>query len=237
MVFDIGKSLLLQVTHLCYLFCVNGACAQVPVNDYSFQGVVYYRYESKDAKGAKLLFPIEEEERDFDTNHILTKTLKGYGKSLIGNKDFWLDAEKGESLIIDHDSKTISINKHPGTEEIAPLEFSKLPDVEVCQYWCEVYFIKYVYRMEHMKMYLDNKPDTLSSIYYVAKDMKIPNARKFAALQGNHNTLILDGRFSGVPLRVIMKRADGIVTTIEAMKVEPKEMSQQLRLPDYAIQH
>lgn len=226
--------LLTQVGSLCL---AREACGQASMKDDSFQGAVYYRYESKNANGEKLLFPIEEEERDFDRSHILTKTLKGYGKSLVGNKDFWLDAEKQESWIIDHDSRTISTNPHPGTEEIVPLEFSKLPDVEICQHWCEVYFIRYVYRMEHMNMYLDNKPDTLSSTYYIARDMKMPNARKFAALQGNHNTLILDGRLDGVPLKVIMRRADGIVITIEATKVELRDGSQPWRLPDYTFQH
>jgi hypothetical protein len=202
-----------------------------------FEGSVYYRYEQRDAKGNKVPFPIDEDELCFDEKHILARTIKGYGIALIGSKDVWLDAESKVALSINHDNQSISKMPDYEPEEILPIEFKKTGEVKVLDYLCDIYFIKYVNRMEYVKDMLGNLPDTVSCTYYIAKDLIIPHSDIFAALQGNHNSLILDGRFFCIPLKFEMKRGNGIVITIHAVKVEHGDMTKKLRLPDYPIQH
>ncbi len=104
-------------------------------------------------------------------------------------------------------------------------------------YLCEIYFIKYVHKMEYMKSYIDtSKPDTLSCTYYIAKDLKVSNSEIFARLQGNHNSKFLDGRFSGIALKVIVKKSSGIKIIIEATKVEKKNVQDIIKFPDYPLQ-
>lgn len=213
---------------------------QIPIfaqtEDY-FEGVLYYKYYYTDSTRNKLSFPIEEDEEYRDKSHILFRAVKGESLMMTGKRDIYLDSEKKEIYRIDHDGKIITKIKNQGIEEINPIEYSKIGEANLIGYACEIYFIKYVHRMDYVSSYMqDQIADTVSCTYYIAKDIKVLAPEIFAKLQGNHNSKIIDGRFSGIALKIIRENSKGTRTIIEATKVEKRSVQHSIKLPLYTLQ-
>ncbi len=212
---------------------IAGQSQKLPLNDIYFEGILRFKYTVIDANGRDLFFSTEEDEDYYDKNHLVHKTLKGRILDNIGNVEIHLDSEKKQLYRIDHEKRTINTLTKSDIELINPLEFKKVGETKLLGYQCDIFFIKYVHKMEYMKSFINIKPDTLSCTYYIAKDLKILNPEIFADLQGNHSTKLIDGRFSGIALKIIQEYLNGDKMIIEAISVEKRDMQDLISLPPY----
>jgi len=190
----------------------------------TFRGAIYYQYKSTDLNGDKLFFPIEQEVEYYDQFYRVNRVLKGEIIEMIGDKGVLLDTKVDSLYEIDYANQQIRKLAITQEDEIEELEFRKLNEVFLLDHLCDEFEIKYVYKMSYMNNYISTRsPDTLTCRYFIARDLKIANPVRFAKLQGNHNTKLLDGRFTRVPLKIITQKANGSQVIIEAIKIAPSE--------------
>lgn len=217
--------------------CITTATqSQVPDLNYNFEGILSYTYLLLDSNENKLPFPIEEDEEYRNETRIINRVVKGESLRMIGNQDIYLDSEMNVAYQIDHDRKSITKILKTKVDQINPIEFVKLGETKIQNHLCDIYFIKYVHEMSYMKSISDfSHPDTVSCTFYIARYLKAPNQKKFAELQGNNNSKIIDGRFSGVTLKVIMSFSDGQKIVIDIKSIELREISDLVKLPPYAF--
>lgn len=78
--------------------------------------------------------------------------------------------------------------------------------------------------------------DTISCTYYNSKTLKIFQPSVFGSLQGNRNTLLIDGRYNGVPLKVILKRQHGSYIIIESEEIKEGQVTEFVKLPNYTFE-
>jgi len=195
-------------------------------NQAPFEGAVYYQYKSLDSNGDKLLFPIEEEVEYYDEFHRVNRVLRGESLMMIGDKGIYLDAKDNALYEVDYTSQRINKLEITREDKIEELEFRKLNEVYFLDYLCDEFEIRYVHKMSYMNNYNPAfSPDTLTRRYFIARDLKINDPVRFAKLQGNHNTKLLDGRFAGIPLKIITRKADGSEVAIEAIRIETNGVS------------
>jgi hypothetical protein len=76
----------------------------------------------------------------------------------------------------------------------------------------------------------------VSCNFYIAKDLKISKPESFARLQGYHNSRLIDGRFSGIALKVIRENSNGTRIVMEVIKIEEGDMQNFIKLPSYSLQ-
>ena len=192
-----------------------------------FEGVIYYKHSKLNSEGKDDLFPIEEEIMYHTKTRILNRVTKGMSLRMIGDKGIYLDNEKLSLSEVDFNTKEINRLESSQLDRIEPYEFKKIDEVILSGYLCDVYSIKYKHTLTYMKNFGSAfEPDTLNCTYFIAQELKIANADKFARLQGNHNTKLLDGRFAAIPLKVIMEMTDGSKIIIEATKVEARSVAE-----------
>jgi hypothetical protein len=203
-----------------------------------FEGVLRYKYYYTDINGNELSFPIEEDEEYRDETHIIFRVIKGQDIKLRGKQDIYLDRSKMEMLRIDHDRKIISKMQNSGIEKINPIEYRNVGEDTIMNYLCDIYFVKYIHKMDYIKQFTNSQytSDTISCNFYIAKDLKITNPESFARLQGYHNSRLIDGRFSGIALKVIRENSNGTRMVIEATKIEERDMQNFIKLPSYSFQ-
>jgi hypothetical protein len=202
-----------------------------------FEGVLYTHCSRIDAQGKSSPFVWEEIERYYDENHILTRITKGRSLDNRDRSDIYLDIEKSRKLKINHDSHLISILSFGEAKDFPTLEFKKMGEEDFLGYACDVYFIKYVDRLEDIREIIGDVSDTLSCTYYIAKDLKIKNPKNFAKLQGNRSTNLLDGRFDGVALKIIMEHTNREKLVMMATKVEKRNVQEVMVLPPYPFRN
>jgi hypothetical protein len=217
------------------LSVTSAAQSQGSKPDRYFEGILSYTYHLLDADGNNLPFPIEEDLEYRDENHILNRVIKGESIRMIGNQEIYLDSEMNEAYQIDHDGKSITKILKSKPEPINPIEFRKMGESTVLNYLCDIYRIQYIHEMRYMKSFFEIKPDTVTCTFYIARNLKAPNQKKFAELQGNNNGKIIDGRFPGITLKVIREHTDGQKMIIEIQSIEKREMNDFIKLPPYAF--
>ncbi len=192
-----------------------------------FEGTIQYSYRVTSATNTRLPFPISSEEVSIDENNILFSPSEG----LAFGRDIYLDKIKMRSYEIDHLNHTITRIDQQKVEIINPIEFKRIGSASLLDYQCEIYFLKYVHSFEYAGGFGDIKTDTLTCTYYIAPEVKILSAKFFSVLQGNNNSLLLDGRFESIPLKVVVLRSNGIKIVIEATRVSRKEITNSFLLP------
>lgn len=210
------------ITCISIVFCF---CAFNDSDQGVFKGAIYYQYNSIDSNGDKFLFPIELEVEYYERFYRVNRVLKGESLEMIGDKGVLLDTKDDALYEVDYANQQIRKLAITQEDEIEELEFRKLNEVFLLDHLCDEFEIKYVYRMSYMNNYIStHSPDTLTCRYFIARDLKIANPVRFAKLQGNHNTKLLDGRFAGIPLKIITEKADGSSIVIEAIKIAKEEV-------------
>jgi len=223
-----------MITGLRYIFCLgflfSDHLAVLSQNTF-FEGSVTYVHEESDQGGNKTSTPVTKERVFFSKNIILREDVSGPALQIIGNIKVYLNSEKGLRYFIDDDRKTI---KNVGTPKssaiIRPIEEKWVGEEEICGYKCDVHTLKYVNQFELPQ---GTVIDTLSCTYYNSKILKIFRPEIFGRLQGNKNTLILDGRYNGVPLKIILKRQDGSMIIIKSDEIKPMDVNEFVKLPNY----
>ena len=202
-----------------------------------FEGKITYRHKSLSKEGKRELFPIDTEETYFHNNQIVNRVTSGFIKERVGNKPIYLDTDKMLRYQIDNDGKVINdlgLEKH--LELITPLEFKKLDDDKVLGESCNVYYIKFIHAYDSLSMDGNkNTIDTLGNTYYISKSMKIKNHERIPYL--TRSTKFIDGRFDGVPIKIISKSWYGSQFVIEAIKIDRMDVSKIVELPNYPIRN
>lgn len=198
-----------------------------------FEGVVTYSIKEVDGYGNPVEVPIDKQETYFTEHVILTKHISGMFLLVSAPVEICLNARENAKYLIDHPNRSIKKMQPPAdVEVIVPIEEIKLSDEEIKGYQCDVTKIKYVHRYQGP---YGEVSDTLTCTYYNSKTLKLSNAKAFAVLQGNRNTLLLDGRYSGLPLKVVYSKNDGAITRIEADMIKRVNVDEKVKLPDYEV--
>jgi hypothetical protein len=193
----------------------------------AFEGTIQYSYLVTNSKNVRLPFPLITERVFIDEDNILFSPIDG----VAAGKDIYLSKVKAKAYEIDHLNLSVKIFNQQYLDVINPIEYKKSGNAFILNHKCEVFYLKYVHSLEYLKQFLASKSDTLTCIYYVPEDLRIPNLTHFAQLQGNNNSLLLDGRFETIPLKVEIIRSSGIKIIIQAEKIESKEVSEKFLLP------
>ncbi len=202
----------------------------------AFQGAVTYSNKEFDKDGKLVSSLVDIEKYFFSNEKIVVKTVSGPQTLILGNVDVYLDAVNFKRYSINHDRGAINIVPAPTVpEEIIALEEAKLTEDVINGYKCKVHFIKYAHQFTGP--YGNQIIDTLSCTYHVSEVMKIPNLKIFAKLQGNKNSLFVDGRFQGLPLKVVLKRNNGSKIVLECIDVKEMNVDLFTKLLDYRIEN
>ncbi len=198
-----------------------------------FEGSIIYLNKEIDERGKPRMAPVDKEKIFFAKNVILTRTISGPQMFILGNIDIYLNVEKKLKYSINHDNSLIKRISDLEIEKIISIEEKLMKDEIVLGYNCDVNFLKYVHQFDgpYGRVY-----DTLSCTYYNSKEFKIPHLDIFGLLQGNKNTLFLDGRYDGVPLKVILKKNDGSIIMTESVEVKQMNVDKFVKLPNYLYQ-
>jgi hypothetical protein len=192
-----------------------------------FEGTIQYSYLVTNSKNIRLPFPIISEKVHIDEDNILFSPSGG----IAAGKDIYLSKNSMKAYEIDHLNSSITILNQQYIEVIKPIEFRKTGDAFILEHRCDVYSLKYVHSFAYIEQFIASKSDTLTCTYFVPEIIRIPNATYFSRLQGNNNSLLLDGRFNSIPLKVEITKSNGVKIVIEATKVESKEVSDKFVLP------
>lgn len=94
--------------------------------------------------------------------------------------------------------------------------------------------IESIYR-DRYEFYTGERVDTVSCTYYISKGLKLYLPLTFAQLQSNNNTKFIDGRFDGIPLKIIWEHLDNSRVVGEAINIEKMKVNEQMKLPNYPI--
>lgn len=198
-----------------------------------FEGSITYSYKEFDKNGIKRIAAVEQEKIIFSKDVILSRTISGPILSYLKDFAVYLNSDKKIRYSIFYDEKAIEdVGIAKKMETINPIEEKALPEGEILGYRCDVHFIKYAHLMKHPDKYFY---DTLSCTYYNSKSLKVLKPEIFGMLQGNANSLILDGRYDGIPLKVIIKSQDGSTILIEGVEVTKMNVDEFVKLPDYTF--
>lgn len=199
----------------------------------NFRGVVRYKYTDFNGEGKNILSPIETQDIFYNESHKLVRNVSGFVKDRVGNEDYYFDADKMVRYKINHNSRTIrNIGIENDVEVIHPLDYRKIGSAPVLNFLCDIYLLKYVHEFKiNTATGQTETKDTLQCTIYSSIDLKMARAKDFAHIEGNRNSILLDGRFEGIILKVIRERKDHSKTVIEAINIEWKEMSEGTMLP------
>jgi len=195
-----------------------------------FEGIITYRHSELDYAGRASQTAIDLEEVFFSKHRMLNSVIKGDLLELVGSHAILFDCVQMKRYKVDYQRMTLNdIGIEPELEVIVPLAFEKQEDEPVLEYMCSVYMIKYVHSYKLASTFgSENQSDTLITRFYIGKEFNSPCLKEFAALQGNRNTKLLDGRFEGIPLKIVIKRTNGSLTTIQAINVQKKNVEEYL---------
>lgn len=224
--------MMLKRVAIILLFLVHATQVAQAQTDY-FEGVVTYTIKEFDRWGNAVELPVNKEEIFFSQDIILTRHTSGPFLLMGERVDVYLNARENVKYLVNHTTMRMKKMQPPADVElITPIEETKLYDEEINGYPCEVNRIKYVHRYTGP---FGETADTLNCTYYNSKTMKISKPKVFALLQGNRNTLLLDGRYAGLPLKVVYSKSDGSLTSIESVLVKQTDVDAQVKLPDYEV--
>ncbi len=192
-----------------------------------FEGVVYSKCIAVDAHGKELPFPWDKSVEYYDKHRIIIRITEDTQSE---SSDVCLDSKKRGLYKINHDYSTVTRLADREAKDIPVLEFKKIGEEKLLGYKCDVYFLKYIDRLEFVNEVIGpTSPDTLSCTYYIAQELKIYKPDVLAKLQGNGNTKLLDGRFTGVTLKVVQRHTTGESLIIETTKLERMDVQEIMK--------
>ncbi|MBL7842553.1 MAG: hypothetical protein JNK44_01725 [Cyclobacteriaceae bacterium] len=203
---------------------------------YIFEGVITYKHQAFINDDQQTYSPIETEEVYHNERYLLRRVLSGRALVLTGNRDILLDAENFKRIQIDHD-------KHTYTEldTAQPDNFKQFSDIQLLKedtilgHNCTVYKFRYLLKSEVATLYgVEMKMDTLTCEYYISSKLELSKPEAFAKLQGYRNTKLLDGRFKGIPLKIITTNSNGNKLIVEAVKIKQIKVD-FMKIPDSYI--
>lgn len=217
--------------------CFAGICILVlPLcraycQDHFFEGRITYQIREFDERGRPMAPPISREEMYVKETVCLTKPVEGQFLDLFDQVDTYLDAQKNVRYSINHTQHYIrSIGPSQEVTEYELLENRRDGEEQVQGQVCDVYVIKYAREYDAL---LNLGIDTLRCRYYVSKDLKMPHRKEFALLNGNRNSLLLDGRFEGIVLKLVIERKNKSHLEMIATEIKKMPVDEFIRLPDY----
>ncbi|MCA4900619.1 MAG: hypothetical protein ACK514_13015 [Bacteroidota bacterium] len=201
-----------------------------------FNGAITYQYKSYSADGKQELFPINLEETYFFENKILNKVTSGLLKSR-RNVSILIDTEKMIRYQIDYDQEVINDlggEKYP--ETINLISFNKLTNQVIRGERCNVYNLSYLHSYDSASIDgSKNKTDTLKCEYFISTKLRLKSPEKLAFITGNRSSKFIDGRFDGIPLKVVINNSSGFRIVIEAVKIDSTNVSKAVELPNFPI--
>jgi hypothetical protein len=210
---------------------------QVECQVLTFKGYITYNIKENDANGKSKLALVSKERYYFSNNAIIAKVLDGPQLFVLGKIDVYLDAERGLRYSIDYDNKLIENAPAPSDPQIIkPIEERLVGEGEILGQMCEIHFLKYVQYLP-VPPYGGTRADTVSCTYYNSKFYQVAFIKQFCYLQGNRNSYFLDGRYQGIPLKIIRKKGDGSEIILECEEVKEIDVSEFVKLPNYPIKN
>lgn len=197
----------------------------------NFIGSVTYSIKEFDGDGRERLTPVTAEKYFFGESAVLNKVLSGSQLFLIGNVDICMDISSHSIFKINHEERIVkNISGTIQSEEITPINEYTLESTFVSKQKCNVNFLTYAHKL---LMPTDKSIDTLSCTFYHSQRFDIPYKKQLAKLQGNRNTLFLDGRYQGLPLKVVLIRQDSSKIVIEAIDIKEMSVEEYVKIPGY----
>jgi hypothetical protein len=215
---------------LCILFLPLCAANS---QDAFFEGRITYLTREFDEQGKQVASPITREEMYLKGTICVIKPVAGQFLDIFDQVDTYLDAQKKLRYGINHTQHFIrNIGPSPEVYEYQLLENRREGEVQVNGLACDLYIIKYARDYDAI---LNLATDTLRCYYYVSKEWKMPHGREFALLNGNKNSLLLDGRFEGIVVKLLIERKNKSRLEVTATKIEKMDAEEFIRLPDYPV--
>lgn len=223
-----------MVAFACIVFCLlaldrNHVFGQTKD---SFEGVLHITFELSDSSGHRTSFPWQEMIEYHTKNHILQKLTK---QTRTGDFDMYLDADAHILYKVDHDQNVLMRLGKKSPMKIEPLEFKKLGETDLLGYACDIYFVRFVNDLASLNEFLPVNPLTVSRTYFIARDLKVMNSAILAGLQENRNTMLFDGRFNAVALKIIEVFPNGDTLIVNTTKVEERDVQEEIKLPSYPV--
>jgi hypothetical protein len=192
-----------------------------------FEGIITYKHSEIDSHGNPSKGAIDYEDVFFANQKMLNQVTDGDLLEIIGSHAILFDCNKMKRYRVDYKRLNL-IEIEPDVEEINQLSFTRELDEKVLDYTCHVYLLKYIHSYNIVTGFgEEERLDTLTTRYYVSPDLVVPCIKEFAALQGNRNTKLLDGRFEGIPIKIMIERTNGSRTLIEAQNIVRKNVDEK----------
>lgn len=221
-----------------FIFLLLSVCEPALTQVDPFEGSITYNHRTFTKEGTETLSAIETEEVYFNSRFMMRRVLSGQTLTLTGNRDILLDSDSFKRFQIDHDKHTFS-----ELDAAQPDDFKQFADMQLHEedtilgHTCEVYKFRYLLKSEVVTMYgVEMKIDTLNCEYFISTELKLSKPEVFARLQGYRNTKLLDGRFEGIPLKIITTNSNGFRLVIEAVKIEERKIDDFVRIPENYVE-
>lgn len=224
-----------------FLFCLLATTFDVigqdkaPSTEY-FEGCITYQHRWYDAQGERLSVPVDVEKEYFTKHQIFNEVISGPSIPYFGKNQYFLDIDKGVRYAVDHDRKTMRDIGIPDDKDFK-LDFLKetqMPDEKILGHLCEVHVLKYIKKYRGP---FEPEVDTVTHTFYSSKEFKIFRPDLFAFLQSNKSSSFLDGRYEGVPLKMVMKKEDGSYFVTEATNIKELNVTEEMNLDSYTVEH
>jgi hypothetical protein len=189
-----------------------------------FEGVVLYENTSVDGLGTKQMIPVEQELVTLAGDKMLFKPTKGMAVSIVN--EVLLDVAAKAVFEIDHNAKKIY--------QLAPME----RDVHLMKYvetQKDTFLLGRKCIVKVFKQYDVHFLDTAQITYWLAPSLQINKVADFAQLQGNRNTLLVDGSLEYLPLMIRIRFNTGRQIIKKALNIAEKHhLKSELALPNYS---
>jgi Domain of unknown function (DUF4412) len=217
-----------------FLILVGGS-PLFPQSGSIFEGVLHYKIRKLDVEGNEgpFVWNSSREYHSKDKLVINTQVARLDGEDF----DMVLDSKNEAIFKVNHEHRTIKRMAERKISEFTTLEFKKIGEEKVLGYNCDVFFLKYIDKLETIKEIINAPPDTLACMYYIAQELKINKPKVLAKLQGHGNTKLLDGRFEGITMKVIQKHTNGESLLMEVVKLEKADVEEKIKFSSYTTQN
>jgi hypothetical protein len=192
----------------------------------TFEGTITYKYKKTNASGNAGFFPQHLERLYISFDKILFRSVDGFVKEHL-NSDLLLDIGSGKRYEINH-MERITYDLSPETPDTTGFKIKTVNE--------EPLVLGRKCAVNRFNKYSVFVQDTITYTYWFAPSLALGNLPRFASLQGFHNTLILDGSFGVLPLKVLLEYRNGDKVLVEVVEVmEGKVNENVFALPDYRV--
>ena len=190
-----------------------------------FTGTITYKYTRTNLEGKILSFPQDVESVYISDSKILVQIISGQIKHFV-EYDLLLDLSTNRCYQVNHQEKTITEVAIQKSKDLNFEHHEQPSQRKILNHECTEIIFK---RLDV------HSGDTVNYTYYFNQNFQKKNLRDFAILQGNSNTLFLDGRFEKLPLRIEMRYPNGEVITIEAINFSRQDHHSSFSYPSYKL--